>query len=171
MNSTASPYKLKSRTGLMFETVLALLLAAIATILIAEVVFRYFLNHSLFWVEELSRFLFLWLVFLGIGMAFSKSMHFAMHTLVDGLPQQWRRAAGLIVCAAIFLTALLFTFAGWELAWFARQQTSPGLGLSRLWFYLAIPTGGILTLISLPSLIRQAWNAGPSQTSPAQEGL
>jgi len=151
--------KLKRRADLVLEAALALLLAATAIILIAEVVFRYFLNHSLFWVEELSRFLFLWLIFLGIGMAFRRSMHFAMQTLVDSLEKRWRRMAGLMVCLAIFLTALLLIFAGGELAWFAKEQTSPGMGVSRFWFYLAIPSGGFVTLLSIPDLIRQAWNA------------
>ena len=159
MNNPKPSDKLMSRTDLVLESTLALLLAAIATILIAEVVFRYFLNHSLFWVEELSRFLFLWLIFLGIGMAFRRSMHFAMRTLVDSLEQRWRRVAGLLVCVAIFLTASLLIFSGSELAWFAKQQTSSGLGVSRFWFYLAIPLGGLVTMISLPALVRQAWAA------------
>ena len=135
----------------------------------AEVVFRYFLNHSLFWVEELSRFLFLWLIFLGIGMAFRRSMHFAMRTLVDSLEKRWRRIAGLMVCLAIFLTALLLIFAGGERAWFAKEQTSSGMEVSRFWFYLAIPFGGLVTLLGIPGLIRQAWNAELGQFPHHQE--
>jgi len=161
--------KLKRRADLVLEAALALLLAATAIILIAEVVFRYFLNHSLFWVEELSRFLFLWLIFLGIGMAFRRSMHFAMRTLVDSLEKRWRRIAGLMVCLAIFLTALLLIFAGGELAWFAKEQTSSGMEVSRFWFYLAIPFGGLVTLLGIPGLIRQAWNAELVQFPHHQE--
>ena len=153
----------------MLEAALALLIAAIAILLMAEVVFRYFLNHSLFWVEELSRFLFLWLIVLGIGMAFRRSMHFAMRTLVDSLEKRWRRVAGLMVCLAIFLTALLLIFAGGELAWFAKEQTSSGMEVSRFWFYLAIPLGGLVTLLSIPGLIRQAWNAELVQFPHHQE--
>ena len=153
----------------MLEAALALLIAAIAILLMAEVVFRYFLNHSLFWVEELSRFLFLWLIFLGIGMAFRRSMHFAMRTLVDSLEKRWRRVAGLMVCLAIFLTALLLIFAGGELAWFAKEQTSSGMEVSRFWFYLASPLGGLVTLLSIPGLIRQAWNAELVQFPHHQE--
>ena len=131
--------------------------------------FRYFLNHSLFWVEELSRFLFLWLIFLGIGMAFRRSMHFAMRTLVDSIEKRWRRIAGLMVCLAIFLTALLLIFAGAELAWFAKEQTSSGMEVSRFWFYLAIPFGGLVTLLGIPGLIRQAWNAELGQFPHHQE--
>lgn len=147
------------------ELLLAGLIAVISITLVLEVIFRYLLTGSLLWVEEFSRFLFLWSAFIGAAVAVGKGLHFSLRSLVDALPRPARRAAGITSVLAVFALALLLVVEGWGLARLAAPQMSTVLDISRFWFYLAIPVGGVLMLLYLPEAFRQVWRepeTGPS---------
>ncbi len=151
------------------EIILALLMATISTILVLEVAFRYVLGHSLLWAEEFSRFVFLWTTFIGAAAAVGKGMHFSLRSLVDVMPATARRAAALASTAAVSLLALLLVVEGWKLARFAAAQVSTVLDISRFWFYLAIPVGGVLMLAYLPQAARHLWDEAKNGATPSGE--
>ena len=46
-----------------------------ALLVAVQVFFRYALNHSIFWSEELARFLLIWLTFLGASVVYYRGVH------------------------------------------------------------------------------------------------
>jgi len=153
------------------ELLLAALISMISATLVLEVAFRYLLTRSLLWAEEFSRFLFLWTAFIGAAAAVGKGLHFSLRSLVEALPRAARRAAGTASVLAVFALSLLLIVEGWKLARFAAPQMSTVLDISRFWFYLAIPVGGVLMLLYLPEACRQVWqeaDAEPSASSPGE---
>lgn len=154
----------------VIELLLAMLIAMIGATLVLEVAFRYLLGHSLLWAEEFSRFLFLWTTFIGAGAAVGKGMHFSLRSLVDALPAAPRRAAGVTSAFAVCALALLLVVEGWRLARFAAPQISTVLDISRFWFYLAIPVGGVLMLVYLPVTFRQLWRSTAAEPAVPHRG-
>jgi TRAP-type transport system small permease protein len=152
------------------EWLLAALISMISATLVLEVAFRYLLTRSLLWAEEFSRFLFLWTVFIGAAAAVGKGLHFSLRSLVDALPRPVRRAVGIASLFAVFALALLLIVEGWMLARFAAPQMSTVLDISRFWFYLAIPVGGVLMLLYLPEACRQVWREAESESSDSSPG-
>ena len=65
---------------------LVLLLAAMAIIIFANVVLRYTTSQSIDWAEEVSRYLMVWLTFLGAGPVLRYGGHIAVENLQDALP-------------------------------------------------------------------------------------
>jgi TRAP-type C4-dicarboxylate transport system permease small subunit len=57
----------------------------------AQVFARYVVNHSLFWSEELARYLFIWLVFLSASLVLRQDRHIQVTAFVDILPVSIRR--------------------------------------------------------------------------------
>ena len=49
---------------------------------------RYVLNQSLDWTEELARFLYIWITFLGALIVLAKNKHIAIETFLDALPKK-----------------------------------------------------------------------------------
>lgn len=143
----------------LVEYLLSALLCAIVVLLLSEVFFRYLLGHSLLWVEELSRFLFQWIVFVGSAVALGRGSHFTMRIAIDSAPRVIRTIAVFILVVAALTFAMVLIYQGWELAQLAAPQTSSVLRISRFWFYLAIPVGGVLMLLYLPAMTLNAWRS------------
>jgi len=64
----------------------AVLLASMVLVVFANVVARYWVNASIGWSEEVSRFMFIWVTFLGSVLAFRKGEHLGLDLLVKALP-------------------------------------------------------------------------------------
>jgi TRAP-type transport system small permease protein len=69
----------------------------------AQVLFRYVLQISVGWTEELARVLFVLSMFLGIAVAIREKEHIVVDFLFKKLPFRARTACGLIFNVAIFL--------------------------------------------------------------------
>src|SRR6185369_2812390 len=65
---------------------IALLLAVMVVLVFSNVVLRYVFNSGITVSEELSRWLFVWLVFLGAIVGMREHAHLGMDTLVQRLP-------------------------------------------------------------------------------------
>lgn len=130
---------------LKIEGAAAVFLALTMIIVIfAQVVSRNFLNQSLYWSEELGRYAFVWLSFIGASLALERGAHLGIDTVVEFLPATVQKALKLFTYALLLVFMILMVSYGMEL--FARTglQRSPALRISMQWPYLAIPTGGAL---------------------------
>jgi len=59
----------------MLDYTLAGLFAATIVVVLLQVVSRYLLDNSLTWTEELSRYLFAWIIFLGAALGLRDQSH------------------------------------------------------------------------------------------------
>lgn len=131
------------------RAVLAGLLAAMAVLVFGNVCARYLFNTSFGWVEELTRYMMIWLAYLGAGLALRHGNHVAVMLLVEALPRTpallLRGLVGLVMAG--FLVVL--TWIGWEYADFAWRQRTPVLQWPMGAAYLAIPIGTALMALHL----------------------
>jgi TRAP-type C4-dicarboxylate transport system permease small subunit len=130
------------------RALLILLLAAMALMVFANVALRFFTNHSILWVEEVSRYAMIWLTFLGAGLVLRHGGHIGIDTLQSRFP---RRAP--MIRATIFLLVLGFcAFMAWSGARYAMltwNQTTAVLQIPVGLVYLALPAGFILLTMHL----------------------
>ena len=91
-------------------------LAVMVVLVFGNVVMRYGFNSGFTLSEELSRWLFVWMTFLGAVVAVHERAHLGTDTLVSRLP-----VAGKKLCLGA--TYLLMLYLCWLLLRGARQQT------------------------------------------------
>lgn len=119
-----------------------------------QVFFRYVLNRSLFWSEELARFMLIWLTFLGASVAYYRGAHPGVDAFVARMPDSLKKAAGAfvrLVSVAFFLVMIVY---GAKFAHFVRLQISPALSLPKWIIFSIVPLSGVVLLIhSLSGLI------------------
>ncbi len=110
----------------------------------AQVFCRYVLNHSLFWSEELARYLLVWLTFLGATVAY----HRRVHPSVDMLQARMGPRAARAMTIGAYLAALFFfgvlTVYGMQFAHFVRAQISPALQSPKWTVMLVLPLSGTI---------------------------
>jgi TRAP-type C4-dicarboxylate transport system permease small subunit len=144
MNSTR-------RLAAAMDALLGLLMLLLFILVCSQVFSRYLLNFSFAWSEELPTLLYVWLVYLGFGMALAEGRHLGVTLLQDALPFPLRRALRCLVHLSI-LGFLLFTVvAGWVLVGILGYYEFGTLPFSRYWLFLAVPVG---SLIAIPIAVR-----------------
>ena len=105
---------------------------------------------SLFaWIDEASRILMVWVVFLSIGIAFDKGRHIAMTTFINSFSNKNFLYFGKIIDLLGFVFSLYCIWLGFKITIFVFNsgQVSPTLNIPMFILYVA-PTLGFL-LISI----------------------
>lgn len=122
------------------------ILAAMAIMVFANVVLRYTTDHSILWVEEVSRYLMIWLTFLGSGLV----LRYGGHIGIDSLQKRFPRQA---VFLRLVILAIIIGFCA-TLAWIGVQyaertwaQTTPVLQIPVGFVYAAMPVGFLLLIL------------------------
>ena len=121
----------------LLEAMIALLLAVMVVLVFGNVVLRYGFNSGITMSEEMSRWAFVWLTFLGAILALKEHGHLGSDMLVSRLPV-WGKKACLIIGQALmlYLTWLLFKGA-LEQAKINWDVEAPVSGASMAIFYSA----------------------------------
>ena len=119
----------------LLKILIALFLAIMVVLVFGNVVLRYAFNSGITVSEEVSRWLFVWLTFLGAIVALRQHGHLGVDALVRRLPNAGKRAC-LIVTQILMLYATWLLLAGsWKQTLINLDVTAPATGLSNGWFY------------------------------------
>ncbi|MDB5856406.1 MAG: tripartite ATP-independent periplasmic transporter DctQ [Ramlibacter sp.] len=137
------------------EGIVVLCMSLMLVLVFGNVVLRYGFNSGITASEELSRYLFVWLVFLGAIVAMKEHAHLGVDTLVRHLPA-WGKRACLVASNLLMLASCGVLFAGsWTQTLINLDNASPVTGLPVAWMYAAglVASFGIAVLI-LASFVR-----------------
>ncbi|USK51756.1 TRAP transporter small permease [Bacillus sp. CMF12] len=109
-----------------------------------------FVDFSIFnltWIEELIRYMFVWIVFLGIGIVYKSKGHAQVEILHHYLSEKWKSKVMLLVefiNSALFLFLIIY---GSRILKFSIQQISPSLGLNMTFIYGAVLVSSIVCFV------------------------
>jgi TRAP-type C4-dicarboxylate transport system permease small subunit len=135
------------------EGLLALALAAMVVMVFGNVVLRYLFDDGILVSEELSRFLFLWLTFLGAVVVLHRAGHLGFDTLVQMLPRGGRLLCRAVAGLSMLAVCLIFLWGAWPQALANMDNASPVSGLPLGWAYMAaVVSGAGLSLLALADL-------------------
>jgi TRAP-type C4-dicarboxylate transport system permease small subunit len=151
--------------GRLIDLLLAVALAIMVVLVFGNVVLRYGFNSGITTSEELSRWLFVWLTFLGAVVAMKDGTHLGSDALISRLSKRGKQVLyavshGLMlyVCVLIFQGALELVRINWD-------ATSAVMEVSMAWFYLP---GMVLSLLGGLVLLHNLWRLVCGQLSDAE---
>ncbi len=104
---------------------------------------RYIMSRPFVWSDELSRYLMIYMVFLGGTVSFRAEKHPSLTFLIDKLPTRWRFVWDSIIDLLLLLVLFLLVFGGWEMVTNKPIGRTPALRIKYSWIYLAIPLGSV----------------------------
>lgn len=149
--------------------ILVILACVMVSITFAQVFARYVLSNPLFWSEELARYCFVWIVFIGAGAALKRGSHIGVDYFVKRLSP---RVANML---SIPITLLMGFFLGAVIINAIpviqknMAQFSPAVGLPMGLVYLAIPIGAAIMLIyTIDDLLDLILRLGASESEGGQ---
>ena len=126
------------------------MLALASALGVFQIITRFVLEQPAEWTEVIIRFSLIWMVFLGIPMAFRQGAMVSVDVLYRAVPEAFKRVLDFAVClAALALIAVIFWW-GWDYAQRGKVQTMIGLeDVSMFWAYLALPVGAVFSVLGI----------------------
>jgi TRAP-type transport system small permease protein len=134
-------------TGLSY--VVAVLLVAMSGTVFGNVVCRYFLDASLAWYEEVSRFLLIWIVFLGAVIAFIKGDHLGIDVIFMVLRPRYQRIVMLVADALVLVCLAVMFQGGWDMAIDSLESgwVASSVPIPYGWVYMVGPVSAALMFV------------------------
>lgn len=138
----------------LISYLIAALLAVMVVLVFGNVVMRYVFNSGFSISDELSRWLFVWLTFLGAVVAVRSNQHLGTDMLVGRLgPAGKKVCMGLSLLLMLYCLWLLFK-GSYDQSVINWDTTSAVMEVSMSWFYAS---GMVFAVLSAPILLGDLW--------------
>lgn len=125
------------------ETICICLMSVMTIIIFIQVVMRYVFQNSLSWSEELARYCFIWLIYIGVAYGCKLMKHIKIDAALYLFPKKARPFVVIFGEALVLMFAVYIVVTGISLTYkqFLFEKVSPALGLP-LQYVNAAPVAG-----------------------------
>ena len=138
------------------EIVIVAMFALMVAVIFLQVIMRYVFSNSLSWSEELGKFLFVWITWLGISLGERKGEHIKITMLTDRLPFRVAQAVNILSEIVVIVICAVTFYYGISLVFSQMGTHYAGIKISVSWGYLAVVIGcGLM-------ILRSIWGFGRS---------
>lgn len=139
------------------EYLLVFLLVMIACVMMLQIIMRYVFKASLSWAEELTRYCFVWSVFLSISFSIKKGSMLKIDAITSLMPKKMQKVLSILVEIIVFIFLLILLINSKEVITrlIKSGQTSPAMELPMYYVYAASIVGFSLGVIrSIQSIVK-----------------
>lgn len=139
-------YMLK-RIETVIDKIILVIVSIVTLVMITstflQVVFRYFFSNPLFWSEELARYCFIYIVFIGGAWAGKNLSHLGVDYFVNKLPIKAKSIVNCLIDLLIIGFSFAISIIAMPVIRINMNQLSPALHIPMGLVYLAVPLGFI----------------------------
>jgi TRAP-type transport system small permease protein len=149
---------MKKPIGLFFkllELLVVVCMVAMVIMVFGNVILRYAFNSGITVSEEMSRYCFIWLTYIGAMIAMRERGHLGVDTLVKHLPLAGKKGCLFVSESLMLFCNALFVLGTWEMHELQVTNISPVVGISMIWVYgIGYVVGAVMGLFNLNVLFR-----------------
>jgi TRAP-type C4-dicarboxylate transport system permease small subunit len=139
----------------LLEFLVVAALVAMVIMVFGNVVLRYAFNSGILVSEEMSRYCFIWLTYIGAMIAMREREHLGVDTLVKHLPRAGKKACLFLSEALMLLVNVLFFIGTFKMHDLQVTNVSPVTGISMIWIYgVGYVVAVVMALFNLDVLFR-----------------
>lgn len=139
------------------EVVMVACMSVMLVMVLGNVLLRMFFNSGIDLSEEIPRFAFVWMTFLGAIVGLHRHAHLGVDMVVRALPVAGRRVCWGLSQAIMLLCSLYIFYGTWLQHDIITGNASPVARLSTLWVYgVSYVTGAAIAIICAANLVRLA---------------
>ncbi|MDH2924628.1 TRAP-type C4-dicarboxylate transport system permease small subunit [Nicoletella semolina] len=134
--------------GKTIEAFAVMILSAMSILVFFNVVLRYGFNSSINITEEVSRYMFVWLTFLGAVLALSENQHVSVTMFTEKLSPLKRNVLKLFTDAAMLFCCYLIVDGSWTQFQLNLANRAPISGLPQgITFLASVIAGGLMAVL------------------------
>jgi TRAP-type C4-dicarboxylate transport system permease small subunit len=123
-------------------------LAILTFVVFYSVLLRYAFKSPLAWSEEIARYLFIWLIFLGISVAEQYGEHFKIELFIEMVPPKVRIVIEIVLNSLIFYALYILFREGINYYNQGKGGLSTITQMPLSYVYLALPVATVLTFLN-----------------------
>ena len=143
----------------LLELLVVVAMVAMVVMVFGNVVLRYGFNSGISVSDEMSRYFFIWLTYIGAMIAMREGGHLGVDTLVKHLPVLGKKVCLFLSEALMLFTNALFLLGTWKMHDLQVTNVSPVVGISMIWVYgVGYVVGTVMALFNLNVLYRLVTN-------------
>ena len=120
---------------------LVTMFAAMVSIIFFQVIMRYVFNNSLSWSEELGKFIFVWISWLGISIGQRRNEHIKITLFTDKLSDTGQKICEIVADLILLLICLVTVYYAIILVQHQVRVPYAGIKISTSWGYLSLVLG------------------------------
>ncbi len=130
------------------NVVTGILLAVLCAIVFIQVIMRYGYGHSLSWSEELTRYMFVWIIYLGVNLGIRSDSQIKIDIMDLALHGKARKALHIIQHLVSIAACLAAAWGSYYLIKIGFLAISPTLHWPMWVVYIVFPIGFALDIIA-----------------------
>lgn len=139
----------------LLEFILAAMLAAMVVMVFGNVVLRYLFNSGIDISEELSRYFFVWLTYIGAVVVARKNGHMGVDALVARFGARGRTVCLVITDLVIIGCCVLLVQGTWKQQAINATSVAPVTGISMIFVDGILYVAGVgIALVSVARIVR-----------------
>jgi TRAP-type C4-dicarboxylate transport system permease small subunit len=124
------------------------ILVAIFLLNLYQVGGRYLFGVGAVWIPDLTRLLFIWMVFLGTALVHQRKRHLVIDVLLLRFPFPVRRVVEALIGAGMLGLAGVMAFVGWRIMRIRMDIPYTGLEIPTGYAYLAVPVAAAMIALT-----------------------
>lgn len=124
-------------------------MTTVSLLVFGNVVSRYGFSYTPIWSEELSRFLVVWSIFIGVAIGVRKNQHIGVDAIIRFLPHKLKLASEVLLnlIGVVVIGILVYTSIDFIKETMEYEQLSPAMRIPMYIPYIAMPVGLSLSII------------------------
>lgn len=139
----------------LLEVILVICMVVMFVLVFINVVLRLFFNSGIDISEELPRYAFIWMTFVGAVIGMRKHAHLGVDMVVAALPVFGRKVCWGISQAVMTVCSLYMLYGTWLQHEIIAANASPVMQMSMLYVYgISYLSGAAITIICVTNLLR-----------------
>lgn len=129
----------------LIDYFIATMLAAIIIVVVCQVVWRYLFNNSLSWTEEISRYMYVWVIFIGAAVAIKEGTHIGIDYFLQKFKDKGKRRIDILLTVFTLLLLGYFEYYGIKFVIATNNTFSTALSIPlNIFVYSAFPISCLL---------------------------
>lgn len=124
-------------------------MTTVSLLVFGNVVSRYGFSYTPIWSEELSRFLVVWSIFIGVAIGVRKNQHIGVDAIIRFLPHKLKLASEVLLnlIGVVVISILVYTSIDFIKETMEYEQLSPAMRIPMYIPYIAMPVGLSLSIV------------------------
>lgn len=147
-----------------YTTIFCFTMMSVVTLF--AVFFRYALSNPIIWAEEVSRYLMIWGIFIGLGIVTRKNAQLGIDIIINFTPIKVKKVLGVITNIILILAYIILFVVSIKFVLVSKDlgQLTPILRIKFYLVYLAMPIGFLLCIYRSAQIMLKIYFSPGSKT-------